>query len=185
MSIRTSVTLALVFIVAIGMVEAVRPGIVKEISGATRAPLNATTDAISATQTTETPQLIGGQLDAHGCLSPAGFSWNETSGTCMRPFSGETQLATGTILVDMSDPNWRQHIVIPISTETKCVKTDGADIYTAGTLFRYEQNPRKDFCMRHRFLKEWYCDNKDNVLSKLIICKEGCRDGACLPETAL
>lgn len=182
MSIRMSVTLALVFMVAIGMVGAVRPGIVREISGATQAPLNATTTVQTENQT---PELIGGQLDAHGCLGPAGFSWNETSQTCMRPWSGETQLATGTMLVDTSDPNWRQHIVIPISTEMKCVKTDGADIYTAGTLFRYGQNPRKDFCMRHRFLKEWYCDNKDNVLSKLVICKEGCKDNACLPETTI
>lgn len=29
-------------------------------------------------------QLIGGQRDDHGCLGPAGYSWNETEKECVR-----------------------------------------------------------------------------------------------------
>ena len=29
-------------------------------------------------------QLIGGQRDEHGCLIPAGYSWNKTLNTCLR-----------------------------------------------------------------------------------------------------
>ncbi len=29
-------------------------------------------------------QLIGGQRDDHGCLGPAGYSWNEEIGACAR-----------------------------------------------------------------------------------------------------
>ncbi|MFH0862233.1 MAG: hypothetical protein V1875_04305 [Candidatus Altiarchaeota archaeon] len=37
------------------------------------------------------PELIGGDLDAHGCLIAAGYSWNESQGKCMRSWSGELQ----------------------------------------------------------------------------------------------
>lgn len=30
--------------------------------------------------------LIGGQKDTHGCLGPAGYSYNETANSCIRPF---------------------------------------------------------------------------------------------------
>lgn len=30
------------------------------------------------------PQLIGGQRDEHGCLGPAGYSWNAEVGACIR-----------------------------------------------------------------------------------------------------
>jgi hypothetical protein len=29
---------------------------------------------------------IGGQRDEHGCLGPAGYTWNETIGACVRPW---------------------------------------------------------------------------------------------------
>jgi hypothetical protein len=37
------------------------------------------------------PRLIGGDRDEHGCLPPAGYSWNATAERCMRPWSGEVQ----------------------------------------------------------------------------------------------
>ena len=30
------------------------------------------------------PQIIGGNRDSHGCLGPAGYSWNETLDICLR-----------------------------------------------------------------------------------------------------
>lgn len=32
---------------------------------------------------------IGGQRDAHGCLGPAGYSWNETDQLCVREWTRE------------------------------------------------------------------------------------------------
>lgn len=29
-------------------------------------------------------ELIGGQRDEHGCLGPAGYTWNEDIGACVR-----------------------------------------------------------------------------------------------------
>ncbi len=29
---------------------------------------------------------IGGQVDAHGCLTPAGYSWCQPKNSCIRPF---------------------------------------------------------------------------------------------------
>jgi len=40
-------------------------------------------------------RLIGGDKDAHGCLGPAGYSWNESAGLCMRSWSGEVQTDSG------------------------------------------------------------------------------------------
>ena len=34
----------------------------------------------------EEPGPIGGQRDEHGCLGPAGYSWNGTIGACIRPW---------------------------------------------------------------------------------------------------
>lgn len=38
-------------------------------------------------------KTIGGQRDEHGCLGPAGYSWDENSGVCARQWeiTGETQ----------------------------------------------------------------------------------------------
>jgi hypothetical protein len=30
------------------------------------------------------PQVIGGQRDEHGCLGPAGYSWSDEAGACIR-----------------------------------------------------------------------------------------------------
>ncbi len=39
----------------------------------------------------ESDMLIGGQTDEHGCLIPAGYSWDEQKQACIRPWSGEVQ----------------------------------------------------------------------------------------------
>lgn len=35
-------------------------------------------------QEMETESLVGGQRDEHGCLGPAGYTWNEDLGACIR-----------------------------------------------------------------------------------------------------
>jgi hypothetical protein len=177
-----TVTVLLVLLAA-GFVTAVRPGItiVKEtglIDG--QIPSEAPTTTI---ETTPTPQLIGGQTDSHGCLGAAGFSWNTTTEKCTRAWNGEVQLATGTIRVNISDPNWMNNIQIPISTDIKCVDSDeGKDFFTYGKVFVQGQNPKMDSCVRHRFLREWFCNNKDQAISSFVVCKKGCKNGACIPE---
>lgn len=175
---------ALLVLLTAGLATAVRPGIVKELGTGS----NSTTTTTIATEiavTPASPQLIGGQLDSHGCLAAAGFSWNETTKNCVRPWNGDVQLATGTMLVNVSDPNWRDKLTVtlPVSTQVKCVDSDeGKDYYTAGTVFAIGKTPRKDGCIRQRLLTEWYC-NGDKAASTLVICKEGCKNGTCISKT--
>lgn len=170
-------TTLMVLLVA-GFAAAIRPGITI-VKG---------TGTIDSTDTTTTlpatPQLIGGQTDSHGCLGPAGFSWNETTKQCVRPWSGEVQLATGTMMVNISDPNWKENLAIsvPVPTSVKCIDSDnGKDYYTAGKVYVLGKNPKIDVCMRHRIVREWYCSG-DQALSTTIVCKEGCKNDACIPE---
>lgn len=173
------VSTMLILLVA-GAASAVRPGITVVKEGKeTTTPKEPATTALS-----EAPNLIGGQMDSHGCLGPAGFAWNATAGKCMRPWNGEVQLAAGTMMVNVSDPNWREKLVMPtpISADIKCVDSDGGkDAFTKGIVFVYGKNPKYDSCVRHRFLKEWRCSGNQAV-SSFVVCKEGCNDGACNPE---
>jgi len=40
--------------------------------------------AANDNQENNSNQMIGGQTDEHGCLGPAGYSWNETEQQCVR-----------------------------------------------------------------------------------------------------
>jgi hypothetical protein len=54
----------------------------------------------------EDDQLIGGQRDEHGCLGPAGYSWSEEIGACIRQWeidSDELTLAAKTAVAQGSD----------------------------------------------------------------------------------
>lgn len=176
---------ALMVLMATGLATAVRPGEIHPLN-ATNAITYTNPLAINASTTTTlqpTPQLIGGQTDSHGCLIPAGFSWNETAKMCMRS-NGDIQLAGGSVMVNMSDPNWKEKLTMPvaISTDIKCVDSDGGkDYFTAGKVYVYDENPKIDSCVRHRFLREWYCSG-DTSVSTFVVCKKGCKAGACLPE---
>lgn len=35
--------------------------------------------------------LIGGNMDEHGCLGTAGYTWDQNNQACVRPWSGEVQ----------------------------------------------------------------------------------------------
>jgi hypothetical protein len=168
----------LLVLFAAGFAAALRPGIVI---------VKDTGELYVPTPPTETPtenavaqQPIGGQTDSHGCLVAAGFAWNATSASCMRPFSGEVQLSSGTMMVNVSDPNWREklQITVPISTDVKCVDTDGGSIYVAGKVIEKGKNPQIDTCKNSR-LKEWSCV-KDIATSEYVRCEHGCKDGACI-----
>lgn len=39
----------------------------------------------------QSDEPIGGQRDEHGCLGPAGYSWNETLGACVREWELDTE----------------------------------------------------------------------------------------------
>lgn len=41
---------------------------------------------LSACRSSSAPQLIGGMLDAHGCLTAAGYTWSEMRKDCIRIF---------------------------------------------------------------------------------------------------
>ena len=177
---------AFVLLMVTGFVAAIRPGITLPVnvpSDVTLETGNVTTTTLEKPIVTKPPQLIGGQTDEHGCLAAAGVSWNETASKCMRPWNGDIHLTSGTMLVNTSDPNWREKLQasIPISTDVKCVSSNGDDIFTKRTVMEYGKNPKKSSCIRHRFLRTWACSG-DVAVQKLIICKKGCSNEACRPE---
>ena len=46
-------------------------------------------------------QPIGGERDEHGCLGPAGYTWNESVGACIREWElNENQKQAAKIAVD-------------------------------------------------------------------------------------
>ena len=175
---------ALLVLLTAGFVAALRPGItIVKDTGLIDGQVPAEEAITGGVAIAQVPQLIGGQTDSHGCLGPAGFSWNETRKQCVREFSGEVQLASGTMLVNTSDPNWREKLQasIPISTDVKCISSNGNDIFTKRTVMEYGKNPRKSSCIRHRILRTWACSG-DVAVQKLVICKKGCTNEACRPE---
>lgn len=40
----------------------------------------------SSAESLDRPTLIGGKRDSHGCLTPAGYSWDEKCKVCIRPW---------------------------------------------------------------------------------------------------
>jgi len=57
-------------------------GIVLLINGCTNQTVNESSNIQK--EEIESEFLIGGQRDEHGCLSPAGYSWNNNLGACIR-----------------------------------------------------------------------------------------------------
>jgi hypothetical protein len=49
--------------------------------------------------------VIGGDRDAHGCLTAAGYSWNESAAACMRAWSGETQADASHVCTEREKAN--------------------------------------------------------------------------------
>lgn len=45
----------------------------------------------------QTPQLIGGQTDEHGCLGPAGYSWCEVKQKCLRVWEESCESANSAV----------------------------------------------------------------------------------------
>jgi hypothetical protein len=59
----------------------------------------------SANGRTFTEMLIGGERDEHGCLGPAGYSWNKTVGACIREWElDESQRKAAKRAVESIDP---------------------------------------------------------------------------------
>ncbi|MCX6786808.1 MAG: hypothetical protein NTU85_03300 [Candidatus Kaiserbacteria bacterium] len=52
---------------------------------------------------TQTPQLIGGQKDSHGCLGPAGYSWCEVKQKCLRVWEESCTATSSSQTVETSE----------------------------------------------------------------------------------
>ena len=58
---------------------------------------------------TKSPELIGGQKDAHGCLIPAGYSWCEAKQKCLRPWEETCVAASTTQSTSIDTSNWKTY----------------------------------------------------------------------------
>ncbi len=101
-------------------------------------------------------RIIGGDKDAHGCLTAAGYSWNETAGLCMRSWSGEIQCGPCPQYSPPA-PGWCDDgVVVPglkdgcgCVSPPKCVREEGilAGRITVGPLCPVERDPPDPGCM--------------------------------------
>lgn len=55
----------------------------------------------------QTPQLIGGQKDAHGCLGPAGYSWCEVKQKCLRVWEEKCEATSTTQTTNSQTADWK------------------------------------------------------------------------------
>ena len=69
----------------------------------------------------------------------------------------------------------------------KCTETDDRmDYYVAGSS-KYENRDKvyEDVCFaksfgREKWLKEYYCNSVNRLVTKRYLCPNGCQDGACI-----
>jgi hypothetical protein len=61
---------------------------------------------------------IGGQRDSHGCLGPAGYSWNETEKECVREWSHEEDRYQITNFQNCKDAGYPITKTLPSQCET-------------------------------------------------------------------
>lgn len=63
--------------------------------------------------------LIGGQTDEHGCLGPAGYSWDEEAGACVRSWElDKKQKEVAKIAVDYV--GWKKGLTVIKITSMRC-----------------------------------------------------------------
>jgi hypothetical protein len=68
-----------------------------------------------------------------------------------------------------------------VSTDSGCVDTDGGKNYFLKGNTHGVNGDKNDMCLSTKKLKEYYCD-MGRVLSMTVVCKIGCRAGACWGE---
>lgn len=57
----------------------------------------------------QTPQLIGGQKDEHGCLGPAGYSWCEAKQKCLRVWEEKCEATSTAQTSDSQTAAWKTY----------------------------------------------------------------------------
>ncbi len=81
------------------------------------------------------------------------------------------------------DANGCKPKIVVAAAKPSCTETDnGNDIYTKGTT-SYDGYTGVDYCAPNGAqLQEFYCENGD-YKNTIVYCNNGCKEGACLPET--
>ena len=65
--------------------------------------------------------LIGGQRDEHGCLGPAGYSWNEDASSCMREWEVEGEGSRRAIKIAVEDIGWTGDSTVIEVVQARCI----------------------------------------------------------------
>jgi hypothetical protein len=63
---------------------------------------------------------IGGQRDKHGCLAPAGYSWNEEIGVCIREWEIGGDEAERAIEISVRYLEWRGNTTVIEVSQVRC-----------------------------------------------------------------
>ncbi len=58
---------------------------------------------INQNQTTVTPEIVGGDRDANGCIGSAGYSWCDSKQKCLRPWEEPCDEISPTTIIDETE----------------------------------------------------------------------------------
>ena len=86
----------------------------------------------------------------------------------------------------------RVYVTVKSNYESACTDSDGLDYYTKGTVVDYNKK-YEDSCWEGGQMsghpveesdkvKEYTCVEEHGMLSRVIVCLNGCKDGACIEE---
>ncbi|TRZ78175.1 hypothetical protein D4R87_01200 [bacterium] len=66
-------------------------------------------------------QIIGGDRDEHGCLGPAGYSWNEESSACLREWEIENEGSEQAIKIAVEYLGWQGNATVIEVVQARCI----------------------------------------------------------------
>lgn len=65
-------------------------------------------------------QIIGGQRDEYGCLGPAGYTWDEEAGACLREWEIQGEEARKAIKIAVDYLQWGGDATVIEVTQARC-----------------------------------------------------------------
>jgi hypothetical protein len=103
--------------------------------------------------------IIGGQRDAHGCLGPAGYSWNESEKECVREWSHDEDRYQVTNFQTCVDAGYKLIKTDPARCETPSGKRFGEETQEE----KYCEQDSDCACGTHIQTGECFIGNKNYV----------------------
>jgi len=69
----------------------------------------------------DSEQLIGGERDEYGCLGPAGYTWSEDAGSCLREWEIEGEGSKKAIRIAVENLAWEGDSTVIELIQARCI----------------------------------------------------------------